>query len=70
VRAVGGGQLQNALPLGLGRTKACLRLLVGQLELAQPCGAGGPWSVCLRFVQLVALTRILGLRAQLVQVLD
>jgi hypothetical protein len=59
----------SALLLTLSKTKACFRPLAGPLELAQTVRAGGPLSVGLRFVELVALAGVLSLRSQIVKVI-
>jgi hypothetical protein len=58
-----------SLLLSLSKAKPCFCLLVGPLELTQPRRAGGPLSVGLRFVQLVALAGVCSLRSQVVQVI-
>jgi hypothetical protein len=62
-------RIVSALLLSLSKAKACFRLLVGPLELTQSCRAGGPLSVGLRFVELVALAGVRSLRSQVVQVI-
>jgi len=67
VRAV--AHIVSMLLLSLSKTKACIRPLAGPLELAQTVRAGGPLSVGLRFVELVALAGVLSLRSQIVKVI-
>jgi hypothetical protein len=62
-------RVARALLLSLSKAKAGLRLLVGPLELTQSRPAGGPLSVGLRFVELVALAGVCSLRSQVVQVI-
>jgi hypothetical protein len=57
------------LRLSLGKAKACLRLLVDSFKLEKTCRAGGPLSVGLRFVELVTVAGVFGLRSQIVQVI-
>jgi hypothetical protein len=59
----------STLLLSLGKTKACFRPLAGPLELAETGRAGGPLSVGLRFVELVALAGVVSLRSQIVKVI-
>jgi len=57
------------LLLSLGCHQAGLRSEVGALQFPQPYGARRPQTVGLGLVELVALSSVLGLRAQIVEML-
>lgn len=62
-------RIARPLLLSLGKAKACFCLLAGALELAQAFCAGGPLSVGLCLVELIALAGVLSLRSQIAEVI-